>query len=169
MKALFLFTQVKKEQKCKYIYAEEDGVVYNYSLDEDLIVKSEEQEFENLEEIKKEFAKKAKTKNLLVEEEFAGVKKALGFLGASKEDFDQGVPAFKKLPEIVSPYETEFDKSEDLTYNENSDDSLAGSFSDVSEDELESEIEEVDFFEDDFNIDDNEDDFDDFEYDDDKY
>lgn len=169
MKALFLFSQIKKEQKCKYIYAEEEGTVYNYSLDEDLIVKTEETNYLTLEEIQKDFAQKTKTKNILLEQEFPNVKRALGFLGATKSDFDEGIPAFKKLPEIVAPYETEFDKTDDVTYNEDKDDNLAENFTDVSEEELETEIEEVDFFEDDFNIDDSEDDFDDFEYDDDKY
>jgi hypothetical protein len=121
MKILMLFRSREEEFRCDYIYVAENNKVYSYSFDEDFIVKSEEKtikDFKHLEELYPEKSKAKKTKisslaPLLMKKEFPDAKSALYFLGGTIEDFKEGIPAHKKLPEIVNPYDFDFDEEKD--------------------------------------------------------
>ncbi|MGE5429602.1 MAG: hypothetical protein ACM3QX_00905 [Syntrophomonadaceae bacterium] len=176
MKIYFLFTYIDEEYICDNIYAEEEGKVINYSVEEDYIVKAEDPAVKSLAKLEEMYQPQQKTKKSgkstakqenppkLIIKEFAEVRDALFFLEDTIEDFNEDIPARRKLLPIVNPYDLDFE-------DDNDDYSVFG--------ESEVDLEKEGFFKDDamddFGPDEDEDDdgfgpdFDDDEEEDDKY
>ncbi|MEI7812378.1 MAG: hypothetical protein WCJ01_08125 [Ignavibacteria bacterium] len=121
MKIYFLFSNVKNEYICKYIYTNEDKKIYSYSFDEGYIVKNEEPLIKSLKQLKEDFDAKLKTPAksvnpmVLEHKEFSDVKESLYFLNGSLNNFKYDISARKRLPEIISPYDFDFDEEEEDT------------------------------------------------------
>ena len=122
MFAYLLFLKKDDEEICENIYAEEEGQLFNYSFEEDYIVKTEEVKYKNVKELEAILTGKGKTstkgkkkesKSKLIKNECQDIKQALYFLSGSLDDFKQGIHAHKKLPQIVNPYDLDFDGRED--------------------------------------------------------
>ena len=127
MFAYLLFLKKDNEDICKNIYAEDEGQLFNYTLDEDYIVKAEEVKYKGVKEMEAAFSDKDKTKkgkkkeskSQLIKKEFSDIKEALYFLEGSLEDFKKGIYAHKKLPQIINPYDLDFEgREEDFTPDE---------------------------------------------------
>ncbi|HEX2865399.1 MAG TPA: hypothetical protein VHO03_00075 [Ignavibacteriales bacterium] len=146
MKIYFLFKYIDEEYICNNIYAEEEGKVINYSVEEDYIVKTEDPAVKSLSQLEEMYQPKAKGKKgpktslkqenppKLIVKEFEDVREALYFLEDTLEDFNEDIPARRKLLPIVNPY--------DLDFEDEGDDYSA--FGDSGED-----LEKEGFFEDD--------------------
>jgi len=124
MFAYMLFLKRDDEDICKNIYAEDEDQLFNYTLDEDYIVKSEENKYKNIKELEEAYHDKSKSqkgkkkegKSKLIKKEYSDIKQALFFLGGTLEDFKQGIHAHKKLPQVINPYDMDFEgKEEDFT------------------------------------------------------
>lgn len=119
MLCYFLFRPKVNDYFCSYIYVQEAGKIVSYSFDDEYIVKSDEKtikSFGQLEEYIADKNRKSKTENQplkLVQKEFPDVKAALYYLEGSLEDFNESVPARKRLPEIINPYDMDFDDTAD--------------------------------------------------------
>lgn len=120
MKVYFLFKLKNEEYICSYIYSEEHAKVFSYSFDEDYIVKTEEPTYKKLEDVetllsKNSKSKKAKSNNPVLEKkDFADIKQALFFLDGTHDDFKEGIHARKKLPQIITPYEMDFEEDDEM-------------------------------------------------------
>ncbi|MCU7494474.1 MAG: hypothetical protein HF314_15665 [Ignavibacteria bacterium] len=147
MKIYFLFKYIDEEYICNNIYAEEEGKVINYSVEEDYIVKTEDPAVKSLAQLEEFYQAKAKGKKTtkpaaakqtskqenppkLVQKEFDDVKEALYFLEGTLEDFNEDIPARRKLLPIVNPYDLDFeDDSEDFAaFGESEEDLEKGGF-----------------------------------------
>ncbi|MGE5458529.1 MAG: hypothetical protein ACM3RX_09260 [Methanococcaceae archaeon] len=121
MKIYFLFSNVDDEFICKYIYTSENNKVISYSYDEEYIVKSEETAIKSLDHLEEVYEAKWKGKKgtrtgQLIKKDYPDVKPALYYLDGTLEDFKEEIPARKRLPQIINPYDMDFDEgSEDLT------------------------------------------------------
>ncbi|MGE5401079.1 MAG: hypothetical protein ACM3S2_11795 [Ignavibacteriales bacterium] len=146
MKIYFLFKYIDEEYICNNIYAEEEGKVINYSVEEDYIVKTEDPAVKSLSQLEEMFQTKAKGKKgtktpskqenppKLIVKEFDEVREALYFLEDTLEDFNEDIPARRKLLPIVNPYDLDFE-------DDNNDYSVYG--------ESDTDLEKEGFFEDD--------------------
>jgi hypothetical protein len=122
MNIYFLFSTVKDEYICKYIYTNESKKVFSYSYDEGYIVKNEESMLKDLSDVEAKFAAKSKGKKapkkssgpILIQKEFPDVRQSLFFLNGSLDNFNNGVPSRKRLPEIISPYDMDFESTDDF-------------------------------------------------------
>lgn len=123
MNIYFVFTPEYEEMICTYIYSSEGGKIISYSIDEDYIVKNEEPAIKSLRQIEDMYA--AKQKNVkkgseapvLMKKEFGNINDALFFLEGTLDDFNNDVPARKKLPQIINPYDLDFDEEKDSAYD----------------------------------------------------
>ncbi|MGE5438868.1 MAG: hypothetical protein ACM3UR_03365 [Bacteroidota bacterium] len=132
MKIYFLFKYIDEEYICNNIYAEEEGKVINYSVEEDYIVKTEDPGVKSLSQLEENYQAKAKGKKgtkttakqenppKLIVKEFDDVREALYFLEDTLEDFNEDIPARRKLLPIVNPYDLDFedDSSDYSSYGE---------------------------------------------------
>jgi hypothetical protein len=166
MIAFMLFTQKDDDNICNNIYSEEEGELFNYSIDEDYIVKTEETKYKSIRELElalgdKEKSKKGKgkeKKSQLVKKEFHDIKQALYFLGGSLDDFKQGIPAHKKLPQIINPYDMDFEDGEtdldsvevDIDEKEFDEDKLFEELKDLQDNEDDKDVDEPAEDDDDF-------------------
>lgn len=120
MNIYFLFSNIKNEYICRYIYTKENNKVFSYSYDEGYIVKSEESTYKSLDEIEDTFksktsaAKNSKQSNppKLLQKEFFDVRQSLYYLNGTLENFNEEIPARKRLPEIISPYDMDFEETD---------------------------------------------------------
>jgi hypothetical protein len=119
-----------KEKKCTQIYSYESGEVFSYSMDEDIIVKNEEPSFDSLEDLILKFAEKSLRTKSLDEKDFVSVNAALRYLNSTQTDFNAEIPHYKRLPEIVNPYDMEF--GEDDGYDEEDESQFPGMDDDMS-------------------------------------
>jgi hypothetical protein len=154
-----LFTQKDEEHICNFIYSEADGELNSYSLDEDYIVKAVETKYRSAKELDAAFHDKNKSskakskdkKSQLIKKEYPDIKQALYFLGGNLEDFKQGIPAHKKLPQIVNPYDMDFEGEaenlspvEDIIDDEEfNEDKLLDELKDFQEDEDDKNYEDL--------------------------
>lgn len=125
MKVYFLFTYIDEEYICNNIYAEEEGKVINYSVEEDYIVKAEDPAVKSLAKLEEMYEPRAKGKKgtrtaakqenppKLIQKEFDDVREALYFLEGTLEDFNEEIPARRKLLPIVNPYDLDFEEDKD--------------------------------------------------------
>lgn len=162
MKVYFLFKLKNDNYICSYIYNEENSKIFSYSYDEDYIVKTEEPNYKKLEDIEAVFSKTSKSKkakdanSLLEKKDFPDIKHALFFLEGNHDDFKAGIQARKKLPQIITPYELDFEEDD--------------KFDPIKDDDLEDGIEEEKLLEGFKDLNDDEDDIaDNFDDDDDIY
>ncbi len=146
----FLFKLKNDDYICSYIYNEENSKIFSYSFDEDYIVKSDEPNYKKLEELETALLKKSKSKKakdtpvILEKKDFPDIKNALFFLEGSLDDFKEGIQARKKLPQIINPYDLDFEEGEE--------------FGSLKEEDLESGVGEESLFEDFKDLPDDEDD-----------
>ncbi len=120
MKVYFLFKLKNEDYTCSYIFNEEHSKVFSYSYDEDYIVKSEESNYKKLEDVETAFSRTSKSKKskdantLLEKKDFPDIKHALFFLEGNHDDFKAGIQSRKKLPKIITPYEMDFEESDEF-------------------------------------------------------
>jgi|WetSurMetagenome_2_1015567.scaffolds.fasta_scaffold528823_2 hypothetical protein len=160
MIAFMVFTQKDDENICNNIYSEEDGELFNYFIDEDYIVKTEEPKYKNVKELElaildKDKSKKGKSKDKksqLIKKEFHDIRQALYFLGGNLDDFKQGIQAHKKLPQIINPYDMDFEEGDsdlnsievDIDDKEFDEDKLFDELKDLQDDEEDKDLDEPD-------------------------
>lgn len=143
MNIYFLFSSVNDEYICKYIYTKESNKIYSYSYDEGYIVKSEENVYKDLKEIEDKYISKSKKgksgkKSLpavVMKKEFSDVRQSLYFLHGNLDDFNNGIPARKRLPEIINPYDMDFEHTDDFDdFGESGFEETTGDFDKSDED-----------------------------------
>lgn len=110
MKFYFIFSKKGEKSTCSAIYSLENGKLFSYSVEEDYIVKSDDAHIKTVEKLLEKY-KDAKTK-VLIEKEYEQPLNALLYLGASIEDFQNQIPARKRLPQIITPYDMDFEDAE---------------------------------------------------------
>lgn len=148
MNIYFLFNYQEEEYICTYIYSNENNSIVSYSMDEDYIVKTDEPKIKSLKHLEESYSaaknKKGDKQNppQLLQKEFPDIKPALYFLEGTIEDFKEGIPARRKLPQIVNPYDLDFEDEKDgfPLYNE----------SEMDFDDKKFKDDDDEFFDDDF-------------------
>lgn len=118
MLVLFLFKPKVNAHICSYIYTVENDHVVSYSFDEDYIVKTDENAFKDLQYVEDHYSKiiagmKKDSQPVMVKKEFPDIKAALFYLQGTLDDFNESIPARKRLPQIINPYDMDFDDPAD--------------------------------------------------------
>ncbi|MCX6149495.1 MAG: hypothetical protein NTX22_03105 [Ignavibacteriales bacterium] len=158
MTAYLLFTSKNDELMCNYIFAEEEIKLFSFSLEEEFIVKAEETKYKTVKELEASYSAKSKTakskkqRSVIVRKEYQDIRQALYFLGSSMDDFKEGIPAHKKLPQIVNPYDMDFEEVDDdfdpiksnLNDEEFNEDKLLDGLKDFQDDDEEKNFDDLD-------------------------
>lgn len=157
MTVYLLFSPREEEHICTFIYSKENGKIQSYSFDEEYIVKTEETAIKDFKQLEDAYPAKTKPKKgkkpednpVLIKKDYPDIKAALYFLEGTLADFQENIPAHKKLPQIINPYDLDLDENEmkgaDIDFD-----------SEVGEDELFSDLdpeeddENPDTYDDDF-------------------
>lgn len=120
MTVYLLFSPREEEHICTFIYTKEDGKIISYSFDEEYIVKTDETAIKDFRQLEDAYPAKAKVKKgkkpednpVLIKRDFPDVKAALYFLEGTLTDYQENIPAHKKLPQIINPYDLDLDENE---------------------------------------------------------
>lgn len=142
MTVYLLFSPREEEHICTFIYTKENGKIISYSFDEEYIVKTDESTIKDFKQLEDAYPAKAKPKKgkkpennpVLIKKDYPDVKQALFFLEGTLTDYNENIPAHKKLPQIINPYDLDLDENE-----------LKGADMDV---DFDSEVDEDELFKD---------------------
>jgi len=120
MTVYLLFSPREEEHICTFIYTKEDGKIISFSFDEEYIVKTDETAIKDFKQLEEAYPAKAKPKKgkkpednpVLIKKDYPDVRQALFFLEGTLADFQENIPAHKKLPQIINPYDLDLDENE---------------------------------------------------------
>ncbi len=113
METYLLFSPKANSHILTYVYVKENGKIVSYSFDEDYIVKMDEPQIKSVKDLETKFSKgESENSPKLIKKEFIDLHESLFFLNGTLENFENGEKYYKKLPQIINPYDLDFDDDE---------------------------------------------------------